>query len=80
MTSLHAIGGVPVVMKELLRAGLLHGDVMTVTGRTLAENLETVPTLEQIGAGHRAAGRKPVAPPTTTSACSRAISRRRAAC
>jgi dihydroxy-acid dehydratase len=48
MTSLHAIGGVPVVMKELLRAGLLHGDVMTVTGRTLAENLEAVPTLEQI--------------------------------
>ncbi len=37
MGSLHGIGGVPVVMKELLRAGLLHGDVMTVTGKTLAE-------------------------------------------
>ena len=49
MTSLHAIGGVPVVMKELLRNGLLHGDVMTVTGKTLAENLATVPTLEEIG-------------------------------
>ena len=49
MTSLHAIGGVPVVMKELLRAGLLHGDVMTVTGRTLAENLAGTPTLEEIG-------------------------------
>jgi dihydroxy-acid dehydratase len=48
MTSLHAIGGVPVVMKELLRHGLLHGDVMTVTGKTLAENLEAVPTLEQM--------------------------------
>jgi dihydroxy-acid dehydratase len=48
MTSLHGIGGVPVVMKELLRHGLLHGDVMTVTGKTLAENLEAVPTLEQI--------------------------------
>jgi dihydroxy-acid dehydratase len=48
MTSLHAIGGVPIVMKELLRAGLLHGDVMTVTGKTLAENLAAVPTLEQI--------------------------------
>jgi dihydroxy-acid dehydratase len=48
MTSLHAIGGVPVVMKELLRHGLLHGDVMTVTGRTLAENLDGVPTLEQL--------------------------------
>lgn len=49
MTSLHAIGGVPVVMKELLRAGLLHGDVMTVTGKTLAENLVAVPTLDQLG-------------------------------
>src|SRR3954465_13270416 len=48
MGSLHAIGGVPVVMKELLRNGLLHGDVMTVTGRTLAENLADVPTLEQM--------------------------------
>jgi len=49
MGSLHAIGGVPIVMKELLRSGLLHGDVMTVTGKTLAENLVDVPTLEQIG-------------------------------
>lgn len=49
MTSLHALGGVPIVMKELLGAGLLHGDVMTVTGRTLAENLEGVPTLDQLG-------------------------------
>ena len=50
MASLHALGGVPIVMKELLRHGLLHGDVMTVTGRTLAENLETVPTLDQLDA------------------------------
>ncbi len=49
MVSLHAIGGVPVVMKELLRAGLLHGDVMTVTGRTLAENLADTPNLEDLG-------------------------------
>ena len=49
MGSLHAIGGVPVVMKELLRAGLLHGDVMTVSGKTLAENLADVPALEEIG-------------------------------
>lgn len=49
MTSLHAIGGVPIVMKELLRNGLLNGDVTTVTGKTLAENLATVPTLEEIG-------------------------------
>jgi dihydroxy-acid dehydratase len=48
MTSLHAIGGVPVVMKELLRAGFLHGDVLTVTGKTLAENLKDVPHLEDM--------------------------------
>ena len=52
MGSLHAIGGVPVVMKELLRAGLLHGDVMTVTGKTLAENLAAVPTLEAMAPQH----------------------------
>jgi dihydroxy-acid dehydratase len=49
MTSLHALGGVPVVMKELLGAGLLHGDVLTVTGKTLAENLAGVPTLAELG-------------------------------
>lgn len=49
MTSLHALGGVPVVMKELLRRGFLHGDVLTVTGKTLAENLESTPTLESLG-------------------------------
>ena len=48
MTSLHAIGGVPIVMKELLDAGFLHGDVMTVTGKTLAENLADVPTLDRL--------------------------------
>ncbi|MGB7304028.1 MAG: dihydroxy-acid dehydratase [Burkholderiaceae bacterium] len=49
MTSLHALGGVPVVMKELLSHGFLHGDVMTVTGKTLAENLDAVPSLAQLG-------------------------------
>jgi dihydroxy-acid dehydratase len=39
----HRAGGVPAVMKELLQAGKLHGDVMTVTGRTLADNLRDVP-------------------------------------
>ncbi len=39
MTDVDRIGGVPVVMKALLDAGLLHGDALTVTGRTLAENL-----------------------------------------
>lgn len=49
MVSLHRIGGVPVVMKELLRGGFLHGDALTVTGRTLAENLADVPTLDELG-------------------------------
>jgi dihydroxy-acid dehydratase len=39
MVDLDAVGGVPVVMKSLLDAGLLHGDVLTVTGKTMAENL-----------------------------------------
>jgi dihydroxy-acid dehydratase len=39
MVDIDRIGGVPVVMRELLDAGLLHGDCMTVTGRTMAENL-----------------------------------------
>ncbi len=48
MVSLHQVGGVPVVMKALLEAGLLHGDVMTVTGKTLAENLADVPLPEDL--------------------------------
>jgi dihydroxy-acid dehydratase len=40
MNDIDRIGGVPVVMRELLDAGLLHGDVMTVTGKTLADNLD----------------------------------------
>jgi dihydroxy-acid dehydratase len=39
MIDLDRVGGVPVVMRQLLEAGLLHGDCLTVTGRTLAENL-----------------------------------------
>ena len=39
MTDVDRIGGVPVIMKALLDAGLLHGDVLTVTGSTMAENL-----------------------------------------
>ena len=41
-TAFHAAGGVPVVMRMLLDAGLLHGDCLTVTGRTVAENLADV--------------------------------------
>ncbi len=40
MSDVDKAGGVPVVMRELLAAGLLHGDAMTVTGRTVAENLD----------------------------------------
>src|SRR5690606_21616553 len=43
MEDLHAIGGVPLVMKYLLNKGMLHGDCLTVTGKTLRENLEAVP-------------------------------------
>ena len=39
MTDIDRVGGVPVVMRALLDAGLLHGDTLTVTGRTMAENL-----------------------------------------
>ena len=45
MEDLHRVGGTPAVMKLLLDAGLLHGDCMTVTGQTIAENLKDLPGL-----------------------------------
>ncbi|MDP6072818.1 MAG: dihydroxy-acid dehydratase [SAR202 cluster bacterium] len=42
MANVDAIGGIPMVLKELLDAGLIHGDVMTVTGQTMAQNLANV--------------------------------------
>ena len=45
MEDVHRIGGIPAVLKYLLENGLLHGDCLTVTGKTLAENLEDVPDL-----------------------------------
>jgi dihydroxy-acid dehydratase len=42
---LHRAGGIPQVMKVLLDAGLLHGDCITITGKTVAENLADVPAL-----------------------------------
>ncbi len=42
MSTVDRVGGVPVVMKALLEAGLLHGDVLTCTGSTLAENLAVI--------------------------------------
>ena len=51
MEDLHKVGGTPAVMKRLLEAGLLHGDCITVTGRTLAENLAELPGLAAGPAG-----------------------------
>ncbi|MEO5853377.1 MAG: dihydroxy-acid dehydratase [Nocardioides sp.] len=42
MNDVDKVGGIPMVMKALLDAGLMHGDCLTVTGRTMAENLETL--------------------------------------
>jgi dihydroxy-acid dehydratase len=42
MVDIDRVGGVPVVMAELLEAGLIHGDCVTVTGRTIAENLQAM--------------------------------------
>ncbi|MBX9735009.1 MAG: dihydroxy-acid dehydratase [Chitinophagaceae bacterium] len=46
MQDLHQYGGVPAVMKYLLAKGLLHGDCLTVTGKTIAENVATAPDLD----------------------------------
>lgn len=43
ITELHRVGGIPQVMKMLLNAGLLHGDCLTITGKTIAETLADVP-------------------------------------
>ncbi len=47
MEDLHNVGGTPAVMKYLLAEGLLNGDCMTVTGKTLAENLAELPALKE---------------------------------
>ena len=54
MTDVDRIGGVPVVMKALLDAGLLHGDAMTCTGRTMAQNLADIAPPDPDGAIIRA--------------------------
>ncbi|KFF04581.1 dihydroxy-acid dehydratase [Flavobacterium reichenbachii] len=46
MEDIHAAGGIPSVMKYLLSVGLIHGDCLTVTGKTVAENLASVPDLQ----------------------------------
>ncbi len=47
MEDIHRIGGIPAVLKYMLKHDMLHGDCLTVTGKTLAENLENVPDLEE---------------------------------
>lgn len=47
MEDLHQVGGTPAVLKYLLGQGLINGDCLTVTGKTLAENLESVPPLQE---------------------------------
>jgi dihydroxy-acid dehydratase len=47
MEHLHHVGGVSAVMKLLLEAGYLHGDCLTVTGKTLAQNLAAIPSLKE---------------------------------
>jgi dihydroxy-acid dehydratase len=46
MQDLHPYGGVPAVMKYMLKKGMLHGDCLTVTGKTVAENLAQVPDID----------------------------------
>ncbi|MEZ0183577.1 dihydroxy-acid dehydratase [Flavobacterium oncorhynchi] len=46
MEDIHEVGGIPGVMKYLLKVGLIHGDCLTVTGKTVAENLASTPDLQ----------------------------------
>ena len=53
MNDVDKVGGVPVVLKSLLDAGLIHGDCLTVTGKTMAENLSQIsPPDPEIGRAH----------------------------
>ncbi|MBT4107749.1 MAG: dihydroxy-acid dehydratase [Proteobacteria bacterium] len=47
MEDLHTVGGIPAVMRFLIKEGLMSGDCMTVTGKTISENLEKIPDLSQ---------------------------------
>ena len=48
-TDLHRVGGIPLIMKMLLEEGLLHGDCISVTGKTIAQNLADIPTRPPAG-------------------------------
>ena len=47
MEDLHTVGGIPAVMRFLIKEGLMSGDCMTVTGKTISENLEKIPDLNE---------------------------------
>eukprot|EP00450_Noctiluca_scintillans_P027555 CAMPEP_0194537684 /NCGR_PEP_ID=MMETSP0253-20130528/77019_1 /TAXON_ID=2966 /ORGANISM="Noctiluca scintillans" /LENGTH=524 /DNA_ID=CAMNT_0039383727 /DNA_START=23 /DNA_END=1594 /DNA_ORIENTATION=- len=49
MSDIDRVGGIPVIMRELLDAGLIHGGCLTVTGKTVAENLAVVPSISSLG-------------------------------
>ena len=59
---LHGVGGTPALMKYLLERGLLHGDAMTVTGKTLAENLATAARAEGGADASSSRSRTPINP------------------
>ncbi len=62
ITELHAAGGIPQVMKILLAHGALHGDAVTITGKTIAETLAAVPSEPRAGQDVIHSWQKPVAP------------------
>ena len=64
---LHRAGGVPQVLKMLLTHGVLHGDCMTITGRTIGEELETVP----VGTARRSGRHPAVVEPDVRAGSSR---------
>ncbi len=63
MADLHTAGGLPILMKELLDAGLLHGDCLTVTGKTVAENLASVSKASDLTQDVVYPFSKPLSPP-----------------
>jgi dihydroxy-acid dehydratase len=61
-TELHAAGGIPQVMKILLAHGVLHGDAVTITGKTVAETLESIPAEPRMRQDVIRSWGKPIAP------------------
>jgi dihydroxy-acid dehydratase len=61
-TELHAAGGIPQVMKILLAHGVLHGDAVTITGKTVAETLESIPVEPRMRQDVIHSWDKPIAP------------------